>query len=232
LSDATAVHQLSGAEVGEEHAKSYRQTEQWMSKGGTGTYLRAVTLRECVENARRERRPLRMQLEIIDPTDEALCTAYTQFRSSFTPGPDDTGENWTVDRTRKESLATVLAACWYRQRFTFLIIEMGLSTVMTIFRWDLSSHSIIMTQDDSAGPALMFEKGNPYYSAYSRELMASFKQARRVHLDKAAELQLSDEPTVEETRNLFATLELELPRSFSDGDVSDVIDKALRAKNP
>jgi hypothetical protein len=232
LRDATAVQQLGGAEVGQRHAESHRQTDQWMFKGGTGTYLRAVTLRECVESARRERRPLRMQLEIIDPTDEPLCTAYAEFRSSLTPGPDGTGESWTVDRTRKESFATVLAACWYRQRFTFLTIEVGLSKVMTTFRWDLSSHSVIMTQDDPAGPALMFAKGKPYYSAYSRELVASFKQTRRVHLDQVAELPLGDEPTVEEARKLFATLELELPRSFSDRDVSDVIGKALRAKNP
>jgi len=46
----------------------------------------------------------------------------------------------------------------------------------------------------------MFEKGKPYYDAYSRELVASFKQAQQVHLDQAGGLQLSDEPTIEETR--------------------------------
>ncbi|MGH3888757.1 MAG: hypothetical protein ACRDSZ_19725 [Pseudonocardiaceae bacterium] len=232
LTDASAVRQLSGVEVGQEYAEARRHTEQWIFKGGTGTYLRAVTLRECVEHARREQRPLRMQLEVIDPTDDALCTAYAQFRSSLTPGPDGTGETWTFERTRKESFATVLAACWYRQRFTFLTIEVGLSTVMSTFRWDLSSHSVIMTQDDPSHPALMFTKGKPYYRAYSRELVASFRQARRVDIDKASGLQLGDEPTVEDTRKLFTMLELELPRSFTDRDVSDVIGKALRAKNP
>ncbi len=125
LADTLAVRQLSGVEVGQEHAEARRHTEQWIFKGGTGTYLRAVTLKECVENARREQRPLRMQLEIIDPTDDALCTAYARFRSSLTPGPDGTGEMWTFERTRKESFATVLAACWYSQRFTFLTIEVG-----------------------------------------------------------------------------------------------------------
>ena len=62
--------------------------------------------------------------------------------------------------------------------------------------------------------------------------MASFKQARQVHLDQAGELQLSDEPTIEETRELFTLLELGLPSSFSERDVTDLIRKALRAKNP
>jgi hypothetical protein len=230
LTDTSAVRQLSGDELGQEHAEARRHTDQWIFKGGTGTYLRAVTLRECIEYARREQRPLRVQLEIIDPTDDALCLAYAQFRSSLAPGPDGTGETWTFERTRKESLATVLAACWYRQRFPFLRIEVGLSKVMTTFRWDLSSHSLIMTQDP--GPALMFAKGRPYYRAYSRELEASFRQARRIDINKASELRLGDEPTIEETRRLFIKLDLELPHSFADRDVSDVIAKALRAKNP
>lgn len=232
VADASAVRQLTGVEVGQEHTEAHNHTEQWIFKGGTGTYLRAVTLPGCVESARRERRPLRMQVEIIDPADEALCAAYAQFRSSLTPGPDGTGELWTRDRTRKESFATILAACWYRQRFTFLTIEVGLPSTMTTFRWDLSSRSVIMTQDDSSSPALVFEKGKPYYRAYNRELATSFKQARRVPIDKVSELQLGEEPTVGEVRTLFTMLELELPLSFSDRDVSDVISKALRAKNP
>jgi hypothetical protein len=232
LAEAQTVRQLSGVEVEQNYAETRRNTEVWTFKGGTGTYLRAVTIKECVENARREQRPLRMQIEVIDPTEEALCTAYAQFRSSMTPGPDGTGEVWTPLRTRKESFATVLAACWYCQRFSFLTIEVGLSKVMSTFRWDLSSHTMIMTQDDPSYPALMFPKGSPYYRAYSRELVASFRQAHRLDLDKASELQLSPEPTIEETRKLFSLLELELPRSFGDRDVADVIAKALYAKNP
>ena len=226
------MRQLSGVEVSRELAEGRRHTEQWIFKGGTGTYLRAVTLKECVTHARREQHPLRMQLEIIDPTDDALCTAYAQFRSSLTPGPDGTGETWTSERTRKESFATILAACWYRQHFTLLTVEVGLSKIMTTFRWDLSSHSVIMTHDDQSGPALIFTKGQPYYRAYSRELETSFRQTRRVHIEKASGLQLSEEPTIEETRKLFIMLDLELPRSFTNRDVSDVITKALKAKNP
>lgn len=233
LTSASAVRLLGGLEVSQEHAEARRATEQWIFKGGTGTYLRAVTLKECVENARREKRLLRVQLEIIDPTDEVLCKEYAQFRSSLAPGPDGTGEEWTLTRTRKEAFATILAACWYRQRYaSFLTIEVGLSRIWTTFRWDVSSRCVVMTQEDPAAQALMFEKGKPYYDAYSRELVASFKQARQVHLDQAGELQLSDEPTIEETRELFTLLELGLPSSFSERDVTDLIRKALRAKNP
>jgi hypothetical protein len=232
LADLSAVRLVNGPEVGRVHAEAHHETEQWMFKGGTGTYLRAVTLKECVESARRAKRPLRVQIEIIDPANESLCNEYAQYRSSLAPGPDRTGETWTLDRTRKESFATILAACWYRQRFAFLKIEVGLSKVMTTFRWDISSVWVIMTQEDPSAPAILFEKGRPHYRAYSRELVASFEQTRHVDIARAKELRLSDEPTVEEARKLFALLDLDLPGSFTDRDVTDLVRRALRPKNP
>ncbi|HKS46793.1 MAG TPA: hypothetical protein VJT49_17110 [Amycolatopsis sp.] len=232
LAETFAVRLVNGPEVGRVHADAHHETEQWMFKGGTGTYLRAVTLPECVENARRAKRPLRVQIEIVDPTNQVLCQEYSQYRLSLTPGPDRTGDTWTVDRTRKEAFATIFAACWYRQRFTFLRIEVGLSKVMTTFRWDISSQWVIMTQEDPAAPALLFDKGKPHYRAYSRELMASFEQTRHVDIGRAKDLPLSDEPSVEETRKLFALLDLELPGSFTDRDVADIVRRALQPKNP
>lgn len=232
VAENSAVRLVTGPEVGRVHADAHHETEHWMFKGGTGTYLRAVTLPECVANARRAKRPLRVQAEIIDPTDQALCKEYSQYRLSLTPGPDRTGDTWTLDRTRKEAFATILAACWYRQRFTFLKIDVGLSKVMSTFRWDISSNWVIMTQEDAAAPALLFEKGKPHYRAYSRELMASFEQTRHVDVGRARDLRLSDEPSVEETRKLFAVLDLDLPGSFTDRDVADIVRRAIQPKNP
>jgi len=148
LRDVTTVRILTGGDVGQALEEARRLTDQWMFKGGTGTFLRAVTLPRCVEIARRERRPLRFQIEVIDPSNEEVCTTYTRFRRSLSTRPDGTGEPWTPERTRKESYATVLAACWYLQRFAWLSIEMGLSATMSTFRWDLSTRCVIITQED------------------------------------------------------------------------------------
>lgn len=232
IRDSNFVHLLYGPEIGHAHTLARRGTEQWLFKGGTGTYLRAVTLRECVENARREQRPLRIQVEVLDPTNELVCKTYAQFRSSLVPEADRTGELWTTERTRKEAFATVLAACWYRQRFTFLTIDVGLSTVMTTFRWDLSSSCVIVTQDNPNTPALMFERDKPYYRDFNRELVASFKQARQVPLSRSEELALADEPSVDQARALFDLLGLALPASYTDRDVADVVRRALQPRNP
>lgn len=232
LTESSLIRVLHGAEVGLALEEARRNTDRWVFKGGTGTFLRAVTLPECVGIARRRKHTMHVQLEIIDPTDEKVCGSYAQFRRSLADQPDSTGEIWTVDRTRKESYATVLAACWYRWRFSFVTIEVGLSSVMTTFRWDMTPHRLIITQEDPQFPAMMLEPGKYYYEIYSRELMASMRQSRQVpisHLDHAG---LSDEPTVDETRKLFTELDLPIPRSFTDRDVAEIISKALQAKNP
>lgn len=232
LNENSYFRVLHGAEVGQALEDARRNTDRWVFKGGTGTYLRAVTLRECVYAARRKKHAVHMQVEIIDPANEKVCEDYAQFRRSLSDQPDATSEIWTVERTRKESYATVLAACWYWQRFSFLTIEVGLSSVMTTFRWDMTPHRLIITQEDPQFPAMMLEPGRYYYEFYSRELMASLRQARQVPISQLNRTTLSDEPTVDEARKLFVELDLPIPRSFTDRDVAEIIGKALQARNP
>lgn len=232
LDDASMVRVLHGKEVAEAFTRARHNTDRWIFKGGTGTYVRAVTLPECVDIARREKRTLHVQLEIIDPTNEEVCRRYADYRRLLAPGPDSTGELWTLDRTRKEAFATILASCWYRQRFAFLTIAVGLSQIMSTFRWDMSSGSLVITQEDPGRPAMLIEADKPYYRSYSQELLASLDQARQVEIGLARDVPLGDEPTVDETRKLFTRLSLPLPRSFTDRDVSDVIRKAIQPKNP
>ncbi|MFR9750205.1 hypothetical protein ACL02S_04105 [Nocardia sp. 004] len=232
MRDASSVRLLYGSAIEHEHALARRNTEQWIFKGGTGISIRTVTLPDCVENARREQRPLRVQVEILDPADDMLCKTYAQFRSTLVPEADRTGEQWTTERTRKEAFATVLAACWYRQRFTFLTVDVGLSSVMTTFRWDLSSSCAIITQANPNTPALLFERDKPYYRDLHRELVAGFKQSRQIQLSRGEELPLSDKPTVEQVRRLFDELALPLPDSFTDRDVADIARRALQPRNP
>jgi hypothetical protein len=232
LNETSFVRVLHGAEVGHALEEARRNTDRWVFKGGTGTFMRAVTLPGCIDIARRKKQTLHIQLEIIDPADEKVCSSYAQFRRSLSDRPDSTGEIWTLDRTRKESYATVLAACWYRQRFPFLTVEVGLSQVMTTFRWDMTPRQLIITQEDPQMPAMMLEPGRYYYEIYSRELLASLRQARQVPISRLDHVELSDEPTIDETRKLFAELDLAIPRAFTDRDVADIIRKALQAKNP
>jgi hypothetical protein len=225
------VKTLKGPDIDRAFAEARQHTDRWIFKGGTGTYTRAITLPQCVDNARRERRPLQMRLEILDPTDEELCRKYTRYRTSLSSGPDGTGEPWTLDRTRKESFATVLAACWYQQRFQLLDVSMGLTSTMSTFRFDLSATRIIITQDDPKFPAMMISSESPLYDGYATELRNSLSQARTVPFEKVSAL-FDELPTGSQVREFFARVRLPLPEFYSDEDIRQIIEKAIHAKNP
>lgn len=237
LDAASNLRVLRGSAIGKALADARRDTQNWSFKGGTGTFMRAVTLPECIDRARADGRALTMHLEILDPTDEDVCEHYAGFQRSVSTTVDGTGEVWTAGRTAKESFATILAACWYRQRYRLLTIEVGLSPTITTFRWDLSSNCLIMTQlitqADPREPALLIERGSTYYDRYATELLTSLEQARRLPIEQAAKsVPLSDEPSVEETQKLFVALNLPLPAAYDDTAVSEIIRKAVRPKNP
>lgn len=233
LDAASKIQVLVGEEVSQALADARRDTEVWTFKGGTGTFIRAVVLPECIQQARRDGRPLTVRLEIVDPTNDTACEHYAVFRRSLSDRPDGTGEIWTIDRTRKESLATILAACWYRQRYRLLAVDVGLSPTITTFRWELSSRSLIITQQDPREPALLIKRGWVYYDRYATELLTSLEQSHRLPIEQAAKaVPLSEEPSVEEAQKLFVALNIPLPASFDDRAVSDIIRKAVQAKNP
>ena len=224
----SAVRSVSGPELGQAYADARRDTDRWIFKGGTGGSLRASTLPRCVEVARQSGRPLRLQLEVIDLTEDALCEEYARLRSTRGPGESSPDGAWTGERVRKEVYATILAACWHRQRLrNLLTVEIGLSRVVSTFRWDLSASCVIMTQEDSPSSSLVFDNGRAHYRAFDRELVASFNQARRVHVDRADTLRIAETPTTEEVRRLFAALALDLPTSFSERDVTEIVRKAV-----
>jgi hypothetical protein len=231
LEGLTAVKTLTGADIDRAHEEARAHTDRWVFKGGTGTYTRAMTLPLCLENARRERRTLQVRLEILDPTNVALCERYARYRTSQSPGPDGTGQPWTTERTQKESFATVLAAAWYQQKFQLLDISVGLASTMSTFRFDLSASRIIITQDDPRFPAVVISSDSTLYESYANELRVSLAQARGVPFGNASVL-FGEQPTPEQAREFFISVGLPLPEGYGDADVREILDKAIRAKNP
>ncbi|GAA2281585.1 hypothetical protein GCM10010149_27520 [Nonomuraea roseoviolacea subsp. roseoviolacea] len=231
--DALQLVRVLGSrqEIAQAHAEARKDTTRWSFRGGTGTYLRAVTLPECVAAARRVKRHLTVRIEIVDPTNAEVCETYAHYRRSLSDAPDGTGETWTTDRVRKESYATILAAFWHRQRYGLLDIGVGLSATMTTFRWDISATRLLMTVEDP-NRAMTALAGTFFYENCDTELRLSFEQARRVPLEKYKKVPLSDEPTVEEVQDLFERIGVPLPRSYNEHDVVDIARKALRALNP
>src|SRR6266496_673104 len=170
----TLIKPTQGRFLTRDFEQAILDTGFWIYKGGTGTYLRAVTLPGNAENALRHRTRREISIEILDPTDVGLCERYGRMRRSLDPEPDRSGETWTTARVRNESYATILAASYYRERHGLLDIQVGLSGTMSLFRYDLASPYIIITQEDGAAPALEAGSGTYFYNSYLNELRLSF----------------------------------------------------------
>ncbi|WP_333771083.1 hypothetical protein [Streptomyces sp. IBSBF 2435] len=224
------VKLLGRNEISEELQRAREQNTTWFFKGGTGTYLRAVTLPLCVERARLNRTSLTLNIEIVDPTHEPACNAYANFRSQYARiGPRDV-EAWTPKRTSKESYATILAAALHRQRLPRAVVHISLSSTAPALRFDGSETHLVITQDDPAKPGLMVPKNHPLHGYLMMELEQSKVQAKTILLTSA--VSLNENPTVGQARDFFSGLGLALPPSFTDTDVGDIVQKALRPENP
>jgi len=227
----SSLRMLTGADIENALAEARRDTKIWVFRGGTGTYTRTVTLPQCIENARPDRRPLQVRLEILNPTDLAACEEYAALYRRLALGPEDDAASWSGDSTRRESYATVLAACIHKQRYPPLKIEVGLSSNISTFRYDMSGQYLIVTQRGPRFHALLVDHDKSYYDYWGFELDMSFDQSRQLAITAAvSKLPLSDLPDVNEVRELFQELKVDLPPEYTDKDVEEILKKAVASE--
>jgi hypothetical protein len=226
------IRSLTGADISTAIADARAKTDQWIFRGSTATYIRAVVLPECVTRARRAGKEFRVRLEILDPTSTEACRNYVRLYQNLAEGPDSPEYAWTVKGTQLELYATILAACWWKNKYESLSIEIAFTTIASTFRWEASSHYFLLTQRGPRFPAMIIEHGDQYFNLFLAELNASFRQARRLPMELASHTDLSEEPTIEETRALFAKLEIDPPFEFEDTEIAEIIDKAIRSRDP
>ncbi|MFC9997617.1 hypothetical protein [Nocardia sp. NPDC127526] len=229
--ERAGIRFATGAEVTESLKSALVDSNRLTFRGGTGTYTRVETLPKLIGHAR-GRRDLTVRLEILSP-DHAACNRYAELYKSLADEGDD-AQTWTAKGTQIEVFATILAVCWYKQRSGHLLdIELALTSRESMFRFDLTSEYLIVTQRGPRYPAMIVKKGLPEYDSWSIELRTSFNASERVPLERASAVALSREPTVPEVRALFEILGLDLPADFDETDVRTIISKALkRESNP
>lgn len=228
IDDLSSLRTLTGADIGEALTEARRDTGIWVFRGGTGTYTRIVTLPECIDNARADRRLLQVRLEILNPADPGACDEYAALYRRLAVGPEDDAATWTGEGTRRESYATVLAACIHKQRYPALNIEVGLSSNISTFRYDMCSQYLVVTQRGPRFQALLVEQGKPYYDYWRFELDMSFNQSRQLPIAAAvSKFSFSNLPDVDEARKIFQELRVDLPPEYTDNDVREIIESAV-----
>ena len=185
LAGNDAVCEIPVAEIGFEILLGTADTTFWRFKGGTGTYMRAETLPRLSAGAPTERE---VWIEILDPTDPVVCRTYADYRRRAIADRSVVPlEEWTLHRVRTESFASIIAAAWFSQHRN-LRIHVGLTSKMSVFRHDMSSRSLVITNEDPASNALKVPAGVPLYYRYNEELIRSYEQSRQLDMSAVPDL--------------------------------------------
>lgn len=227
LAEQAQVRILHGEEAGHELALARDNARTWLFRGGTGTDFRTATLPRIVNRA--QSHGLSVRVEILDPMDFDACDRYAEHRDAQEGGT----ESWDRRRVERECYATILACCWYRQRYPRLQLELRLSGIFWTMLWDVSDEALFITQEDSSRPMLKAPTDCVLYEYVRTELDFSFDHARQLDLGPARSVHLStdDRPSHHEVRSLFLALELPIPSGYIDADLAAIVELALPSEN-
>lgn len=199
-----------------------RSTEKWWFRGGTGRYLRAVTLPELLKTAQHSSSRRELNVQLIDPTNLSICREYASYRASLRSAKESASE-WTQDQVRSEIYATILSLFRVARENSLLQIELTVLASFSSFRLDLSSGYVVITKEDRLAPAVRCDYGTFFYRAYHDDMRLTARQGRPIPVTIDHEL-----TTIQSVRALFDRIGL------SGADLPDsILDSALQgAKEP
>jgi hypothetical protein len=216
--DPKEISMLLGAAI--------QETEKWWFRGGTGRYLRAVTLPKMAETTRSTSSTKELHAQLIDPMDLSICQEYAIYRSGLRSASGDS-ERWTQERVRKEIYATLLSLFLKAKEYPLLRIQITLLPSFSSFRLDLSSKYVILTKEDQQAPGVRCDHGSYFYNAYLDDLVLTARQGRSITA-KPLTLELL---SVEFIRQHFTELQL-IHDGVDDDLLASVLETARAARNP
>lgn len=224
IADATSYIQSHDISTYLEDAA--RSTKEWAYYGHTGRYVRSAIFPILLEKARAGR-AINVRMLILDPGDDHLCEYYARYRNAARTAKR--GTPWSKETVKSELLATVLAAMELRASSASIDMEIGFVKQVSLFRIDLATDRLLITQEDTQEPALGYESASRFYEYYRRDVMIARDQARRLNqLGPLQKFSLADRASC---LTALASTGLDLI-SFPDPVVSEAFKKATERVNP
>lgn len=145
----------------------------------TGRHFRADTLPRLLDQAKKHRQPIRLDVILLDFRDTALCEQYARFRQSATFD----SHLWDVKYVQSEVLATILAIARARIEYPLLLdVHLYLSKRLSTFRIEGSSQELIITREDPKDFAYRYHRSHRDYAAYAHELGLIRNEASQVQI--------------------------------------------------
>ncbi len=129
----------------------------------TGRHFRAEILPIILDEAKKHRRPIRIEVILLDCRDKAICEKYATYRkvASFDH------HNWTQEYVQTEIMATIHSVIERSRSGGDLIrFEIYLSKRLSVFRIEGSPEEIIVTREDPKDNAYRYRRTHSEHGAY------------------------------------------------------------------
>jgi hypothetical protein len=175
LRDAEVIP-LRDVEIGEGIVKLPESASDYWFWGRSGSYFRSAVLPLLDEQARRERRHIRIRVVIPDPNNGNNGTLYKNFKQGLRENADET----TLAANVLATISSIALAC---SRNPYLKAEIGLCASVPVLRFDLSNHGALITRDARKLPAILTNSGNPYFEMFRDAVENELAQSRKVTWD-------------------------------------------------
>lgn len=167
-------------------------TREWYYLGHTGRYIRSQILPFINRDSLAKNENKKIKTIILDPFNPNLCEFYATYRND-SRSIHITKDKWSADRVRNDLLATVLCMIELQQANSMLEVEVGFLSNVSLFRADICSKMVLITQEDNQEPGIRYSSDSHFYRCYRRELELSWRQSRIVNIKNAkTRLDLSD----------------------------------------
>lgn len=175
------LDQLEPNEITKEFEDMLREAQRWRYKGNFGRYERGKVLPTLAGRANAH-----ASINIIDPTNEALCRQHAEYRNSI-PAIDK-GRIYDADAVALEVVVTVIHCAWYVATHK-VAIDLYLSSVFDPVRIDSNDDAMILTVEDRRSPALKLIKQHFMYNHFDLQMRYAREQGRHLELGGLAAAQ-------------------------------------------
>jgi hypothetical protein len=153
-------------------------TRSWIYKGACGRYTRATTIPKLAEAARTEGIGRDITICVLNPKNDALCSAYATYRRSLKSG--NSGAPWTREVVQEEVLATAVTALRFQFSEPLLRIRVFFVDHFSAFRLDVSDQCVVVTKEDKTASALRADAGTYFYDSYKDDVRLTERQSKEM----------------------------------------------------
>lgn len=221
------VEEVEPREIGEFLKRALQKSNFWWYNGSCGRYFRAVTLPEMARQARKGSLTREVYGLIMDPSDEALCHHYANYRRGVRSA-DETNP-WTVKRVRQELIATIMRTAIIKHEEPLLRIRLSLVNHFSSVRFDMSSEYILLTKEDKSAPAIRLDAGTYFYQWYRDEMILTETQSK--HAPDCPKSTTTSEVTAADVKECLKHVHL-AEHYFTDKELEQIVKAVKESRNP